>query len=56
MAGWFGSFVDIIRSFDNKIVHGSPVRSIWADFSHVAWLEYFKIADHRAQKKPRPEP
>lgn len=52
----FGSFVDMVRSFDNKIVHSSPVRPILVDFSHVALLEYFKIADHRAQKKALPEP
>lgn len=47
----FGSFVGMVRSFDNKIVHSSFVRFL-VDFSHVAWLEYFKIQDHRAQKKP----
>lgn len=48
----FGSFVGMVRSFDNKIVHSSFVRSIFGGFSHVAWLEYFKIADRRTQKKP----
>lgn len=48
----FGSFVGVVRSFDNKIVHSSPVRSIFVDFSLMAWLEYFKISDRRAQKKP----
>lgn len=47
----FGSFVGVVRSLDNKIVHSSFVR-FWVDFSHVAWLEYFKIADRRTQKKP----
>ena len=31
----FGSFVGMVRSFDNKIVNSSFVRSIWGGFYHM---------------------